>query len=90
MWTRVWVGGSVQSEFVEKMSQPSALTPPSQVLAELEGNWWHNVEDMAAGKTAPNEAFFFNFLRHEVSEREGNYLDSIHVPPPFHTCTCST
>lgn len=37
-----------------------------QALAELERNWWHEVEDMVEGRMGPNDAFFFNLLQHEV------------------------
>ncbi len=39
-----------------------------QALAELEGNWWHDVEDMCqTEKAATNEAFFFSLLQNESS-----------------------
>ena len=37
-----------------------------QALAELERNWWHDVEDMVGGNIGPSEAFFFSLLQHEV------------------------
>ena len=37
-----------------------------QALAELERNWWHDVEDMVKGNIGPSEAFFFSLLQHEV------------------------
>ena len=37
-----------------------------QALAELERNWWHDVEDMAkAEKATSTETFFFALLHHE-------------------------
>ena len=39
-----------------------------QALAELEGNWWHDVEDMCQSDKAPtSEAFFFSLLQNESS-----------------------
>ena len=38
-----------------------------KVLAELEKNWWTDVEDIIHGTMSPADAFFFSLLQHETS-----------------------
>jgi E3 ubiquitin-protein ligase HECTD4 len=38
-----------------------------QVLAELEKNWWTDVDDITKGSMSPADAFFFSLLTHETS-----------------------
>ena len=46
-----------------------------QALAELERNWWHDVEDMAkAEKATSTEAFFFSLLHHESTTKSFELL----------------
>ena len=46
-------------------SSSSSLSP--KVLAELEKNWWTDVEDITRGSMSPADAFFFGLLTHETS-----------------------
>ena len=46
-----------------------------QTLAELESNWWHDVEDMCqAEKATSTESFFFPLLQHESSVKSFELL----------------
>ncbi len=44
-----------------------SLSLSLKVLAELEKNWWTDVEDIIHGTMSPADAFFFSLLQHETS-----------------------
>lgn len=62
-----------------------------QALAELEGNWWHDVEDMCQTENAAtNEAFFFSLLQNESSLKSFELLCVLKVVEVNHGDLVST
>ncbi len=63
-------------DFLEVIfSRINSLERRLQLLAELERRWWTDVEDIVANTLSPNsEAFFYDLLHHEGSQKSLEFL----------------